>query len=396
MSNAFDFSDFPDRVGTGSIKWEPEHLLAKFGVNDALPMWVADMDFATAPYVLDALRTRLDHPLFGYTRVFEPYRHAVIDWFKTQHGWSIQNDWICHAPGIVSAMNLLVSAVTEPGDKIVVQPPVYYPFFSAVRDNKRELVLNPLVIDCHGLYQIDFDQLEKQFSDENVRLFMLCNPHNPGGRVWTKTELSRLIDLSIRYNVLVISDEIHCDLVWPGYTHQPLPLVDSRVLDHCIVCTASSKSFNLAGLQTSDIIIPNARLRKKYRLQLHKTGLADPNIMGLVATEAAYRNGLEWLKELRAQLVLNLEQLESFFAEQLPGVALMQTQSTYLAWFNLESFGVDAKVAEQALLKVGKVILNPGYIFGAPGEDWMRINFACPAPMLDEGLQRIKRGLDSL
>jgi cystathionine beta-lyase len=396
MPGIGDFCEFPDRVGSGSIKWEPEHLQAKFGVSDALPMWVADMDFATAPCVLDALRARLDHPLFGYTRVFEPYREAVIDWFKVQHGWTIQTDWICHAPGVVSAMNLLVLALTNPGDKIVVQPPIYYPFFSSVRDNKRELVLNPLEIDPHGLYQINFDQLEEQFSDKSVRLFMLCNPHNPGGRVWKKAELSRLIGLCIRHNILVISDEIHCDLVWPGYTHQPLPLADSRILEQCIICTASSKSFNLAGLQTSDIIIPDARLRRKYRSQLHKTGLGDPNIMGLVATEVAYRHGLDWLNELRAQLVRNLDQVELFFAEQLPDVTLMKTQATYLAWFNLNSYGVDAKIAEQALLNVGKVILNPGYIFGAPGDDWMRVNFACPAPILSDGLQRIKLGLDSL
>ncbi|MBT5031677.1 MAG: putative C-S lyase [Proteobacteria bacterium] len=396
MSDAGNFDDFPNRVGTGAIKWEPEHLKAKFGVSDVLPMWVADMDFETAPCVVEALKKRLEHPLFGYTRVFERYRQAVIAWFESQHGWQIEQPWICHAPGIVAAMNLLIQALTAPGDKVVIQPPVYYPFFGSVRDNGRELLLNTLKIDGEGLYQIDFDQLEEQLADDKTRLFMLCNPHNPGGRVWARQDLISLVELCIRYDVVVLSDEIHCDLVWSPFKHLPLPLADKRILEQCVVCTASSKSFNLAGLQTSDIIIPSASLRRKYRAQLHRSGLSDPNIMGLVATEAAYRYGLPWLKELRTQLASNLEQVEAFFAQQLPGVILMSTQATYMVWFNLQSYGVMAKIAERTLLEHGKVALNPGYIFGAAGDDWMRINFACPPTTLSEGLQRIKRGLDAL
>ena len=396
MSDAGNFDDFPSRVGTGSIKWEPEHLRAKFGVSDVLPMWVADMDFETAPCVADALKARLEHTLFGYTRVFSDYREAVIDWFDGQHGWRIEHDWMCYAPGVVAAMSLLIQALTKPGDKVVIQPPVYYPFFGSVRENGCELLLNTLEIDDDGIYQINFDQLEEQLADDRTRLFMLCNPHNPGGRVWSEQDLARLIDLCIGHDVLILSDEIHGDLVWPGHKHLPLPLADARVLDHCVICTASSKSFNLAGLQASEIIIPNASLRRKYRAHLHRTGLGDPNIMGLVATQAAYRCGLPWLNALREQLMSNLVQVQKFFAQQLPEVGLMPTQATYLAWFNLQSYGVEAKAAEKALLEHGKVALNPGYIFGAAGDDWMRINFACPPTMLADGLQRIKRGLDAL
>jgi cystathionine beta-lyase len=381
----YDFDRIIDRTGTGSLKWELGRTT--HGVDGVLPMWVADMDFEVAPPITEAIIRRANHPVYGYTLWRDSYYDAVTDWMKRRFDWEVQRDWIIFSPGIVPAVNLAVQAFTRPGEKVIIQPPVYYPFANAVLNNGRQLVNNPLVLEGDR-YLMDFEQLERVI-DRRTRMMILCSPHNPVGRVWTKEELSRLAEICLKHDILLVSDEIHGDLVMRGHRHFPMATVAPELKDRMITCTAPSKTFNLAGLQAANIMIPNEELRERYIVASRNCGVWLGNIFGLEALEAAYRHCEDWLEQLLAYLGENYRFLCGFVEDNLPEVNVLPLEGTYLAWMDFRSLGIDDDELEDLLLKKAKVWLDRGTLFGGPSGGFQRINIACPRPLLREGLDRI-------
>ncbi|MFZ3129631.1 MAG: PatB family C-S lyase [Desulfosporosinus sp.] len=392
-SKYYDFDKIIDRHHTGCIKWDFNQRT--FGREDILPMWVADMDFPAPEAVVEALVNRAKHGIYGYSDGMDGYYEALIDWMQERHGWEIQRDWISFSPGIVPALNELVRGLTKLGDKILVQFPVYPPFFQAVKNHGRELVSSQLTLE-NGRYAMDFADLEEKFGC-GVKMMILCNPHNPVGRVWERVELERLGQLCLTHGVLVIADEIHGDLIYKGYRHIPFASLSPELALLSIICTAPSKTFNLAGLQTSNLIIPNAKYRLAFRASLNLTGIHYPNVFGMTAMEAAYRHGSDWLDQLMDYLLGNLKFLNSFLDRELPQITAIQPEGTYLVWLNFRALGMKPKALQQFLVHEAGVGLSPGYLFGPGGECFARLNLACARSVLEEGLQRIKtavKGLD--
>ncbi len=385
----YDFDREVDRKNTAATKWDA--LEQRFGDKDLFPMWIADMDFVCPAPVLEAMKARVDHGVFGYNTKPDSYFQAIIDWMQTRHQWSVQKDWICHSPGVVPALSFTVSTFTEPGDKVIIQQPVYPPFASVVKNNGRELVNNPLVLK-DGRYCMDFDDLKSKL-DSRVKLLILCSPHNPVGRVWTRDELVQLGELCREHNVLVVSDEIHFDAVFDGHTHVPFASISEAFADRSIICTAPSKTFNLAGLQTSVVIIPNEELRAKFKKTLGGYDLDSLNTFGLVALESAYRHGAEWLDQLLVYLQENLRFLQEYLGEHAPQLTVIQPEGTYLVWVDCRALGLDAKELEQFMLKQAKVAVNQGYTFGPGGEGFVRLNIACSRKLLETGLERIVKAV---
>jgi cystathionine beta-lyase len=386
---AYDFDRTINRYQTASLKWDEADRL--FGSSGILPMWVADMDFRVPRPVIEAIKRRAEHGIFGYTTRPASYYDAVIGWMKRRHNWEIRKEWICHSPGVVPALSLMVQAFTQPGEKILIQPPVYYPFASVVLKNERELVYNRLVEDG-GTYRMDFMDLERKLSD-GVKMLILCSPHNPVGRVWRKDELEQLGRLCLEYGVLVVSDEIHADLVYSGHRHIPFAVLSEEFAQNSVICTAPSKTFNLAGLQTSNIIIPNETLRKTFTRIIDKNVLGLTNTFGVVATESAYREGDEWLDQCLAYLEDNLTFLIRFVDSRIPMMRVIKPEGTYLVWLDCRSLGLEGKELQHLLRKKAKVALDDGSIFGPGGEGFVRINIACSRSVLEEGLHRIERAL---
>lgn len=375
-----------DRYNTASLKWDDAEAL--FGARDILPMWVADMDFMSPAPVLEAIRQRADHGILGYTSRPDSYFDAVIHWMDNRYGWPVRKEWIYYSPGVVPALNFIVQAFTEPNDKVVIQPPVYYPFTNAVINNGRKLLHNQLR-DNNGHYEMDFDDLRRLLAPGDVKLLILCNPHNPVGRVWTRAELTELGDICLEHNVMVVSDEIHADIMFKGYAHTPFAAISEKFAMNSIVCTAPSKTFNLAGLQTSNIIIPNPALGEIFAAHLKKMHLLRPNVFGILATESAYNKGTEWLEQLLDYLQQNLDFLTEYFAKNIKKIKVIKPQGTYLIWLDCREMGLDAKGLEQFMLKQARVAMDDGYIFGPGGEGFTRINIACPRSILEEGIKRI-------
>ena len=383
----FDFDEIVVRRGTNSYKWD----LPKG--EDIIPMWVADMDFKTAPCIIDALKRCVEHGIFGYTFVPDSYYDAIINWFKRRHQWHIEREDILYTSGVVPAIACTLKATTMPGEKVLVQTPVYNCFFSAIKNSGCEVSENPLRREGDS-YVIDFDDFERRCSDEKTTVFLLCNPHNPAGRVWRKDELRRMNDICLKHHVKVIADEIHCELVMPGHTFQPFAAVDEACRDNCVVLNSPSKAFNIAGLQIANIVCHDAEWRRRINRAININEVCDVNPFGVIALQAAYNDGGEWLDALNQYIHENYLALKDFFRERLPRLEVCRLEGTYLAWINLSRIPITADEAARRLLGNAKVMLNSGTMYGREaGNSYLRINLACPRATLMEGLKRIGREL---
>ena len=382
----YDFDEIIPRRGTNSYKWDSARDA------DILPMWVADMDFRTAPSVVEALKRRVEHGIFGYVRVPDAYYAAVTNWFARRHDWQIEKEWIIYTTGVVPALSAVIKALTVPGDKVMVQTPVYNCFFSSIRNNGCGMIANPLIYR-NGTYQIDFADLEQKAADPSVKVLLLCNPHNPAGRVWTKQELTRIGDICIRNNVWVIADEIHCELVFPGHTYIPFASISQEFLMHSVTCTSPSKAFNLAGLQIANIISADTDIRIKIDKAINVNEVCDVNPFGVEALMAAYNDSEEWLEELKQYLFANYNYLRAYFAECLPKFPVSMLEGTYLVWVDCSVLNQSSDKIVKTLLEKEKLWVNEGGLYGEAGEGFIRINIACPRQQLIEGLNRLRRAL---
>ena len=385
----YSFDKIIDRRGTDSLKYD---LAAKRGMpEDIIPLWVADMDFPAPPEVLEALVEKSRHGIFGYSdTIGDDYFNSLADWYASRFNWHLSPKWLVKTPGVVFAICTAIRALTEEGDAVLIQEPVYYPFAGSVRANNRNLVVNELVYR-DGRYYIDFDDFEDKIARNRVRLFILCSPHNPVGRVWSEEELAAMGEICLKYGVKVVADEIHADFVYPGYRHHVFETIRPEFADMTITCTAPTKTFNLAGLQISNVFISNTELRKKFKQELEKTGYSQPNIMGLVACKAAYRYGAQWLEDLNSYLVSNLALVRDFLAQELPSVRLVEPEGTYLLWLDFRALDLPDKELNDLIVQKAGLWLNAGPMFGAGGEGFQRINIGCPAATLQKALERLKK-----
>ena len=385
----YDFDEIISRRNSNSYKWD---AVMEEGV---LPMWVADMDFRTAPAVVEVLRKRMDHGIFGYTKVPPVYYDAIINWFTRRHGWQIDRDWIIYTSGVVPALSAIIKALTVPGDRVLVQTPVYNCFFSSIRNNGCEIVANPLVY-TNGTYRIDFDDLARKATDPKVKLLLLCNPHNPVGRVWTQAELMCIGEICLRNDVLVVADEIHCELVYSGNTYIPFASISDDFRNRSVTCTSPSKAFNLAGLQIANIFAADESVRVKIDKAINLNEVCDVNPFGVEALVAAYNDGEEWLEELKCYLSDNYLYMRTFFNKYLPQFPVVKLEGTYLVWVDCSVLNRSSKEIAEILLKAEKLRINEGSMYGEAGEGFIRINIACPRQILIDGLNRLKRGLKEI
>ena len=386
----YNFDKLTQRRGTNSYKWD------ETDDPNVIPVWVADMDFETAPCIVKALQERVAHGIFGYTFVPESYYEAVINWFSRRHGWRIDRSWIEYTSGVVPALSATIKALTQPGDKVLVQTPVYNCFFSSIRNNGCEIVESPLLHSANT-YVINFVDLEQKLSDPAVKLFILCNPHNPAGRVWTPDELRHINDLCLRHNVRVVRDAIHGELTMPGYTYTPFASVSEASLNNSVTLNSPSKSFNTAGLQIANIISNDAAIRRRINLVIIINEVCDVNPCGVIALQSAYNEGEAWLEALKAYLYANYVALQSFFAEQLPQLPVTKLEGTYLVWVDISATGLDADSLTDRLLHEAKVMVNSGTMYGREaGKHFIRINIACPKARLMEVLTRMQQEINKL
>ncbi|MCM2534727.1 pyridoxal phosphate-dependent aminotransferase [Neobacillus pocheonensis] len=388
----YNFDQEICRQGTDCEKWD--NLKNQFGVKDVIPMWVADMDFKSPQPVIEALKQRAEHGVYGYGLRSDSYMESIVDWIKRRHRWSVKKEWITHSPGVIPALSLSIKSFTNPGDKIIIQPPVYHHFARVIQAAGREIVSNPLMLE-NGRYSMDFEDLEAKI-DAKVKMLILCSPHNPIGRVWSKEELTRLGQLCIKHNILIVADEIHFDFVYKTHTHIPFASISEEFANHSLTCIAPSKTFNLMGVQTSSIIIPNQQLRDRYDQELHTLSIGSPNIFGVVALEAAYRYGEEWLDQLLEYLQGNLEYTLSYFSDNIPQINVIQPEGTYLVWLDCRELSFSVKELDEFMLQRARVAMNEGHIFGREGEGFMRLNIACPRSMLKNALVGIENAVASL
>lgn len=385
----YDFSRPTDRRGTDSYKWNsaPE--------ADIIPLWVADMDFETFPAITEALQRRVAHGIFGYTRVPEAYYEAVCNWFGKHHGWHINREDIIYTSGVVPAVSAVIKALTLPGDQVIVQGPVYNCFFSSIRNNGCETVSNSLIYNKEELrYEIDFDDLERKLAHERARLMLICNPHNPGGRVWTRDELTRVAELCHKYGVRVVSDEIHCELTLYDNEYVPFGSLPDELSRDSITCCSPSKAFNTAGLQIANIVCRDAEVRNRIDRAININEVCDVNPFGVIALQAAYSDeGYEWLTQLRAYISSNYDLLRERFARELPKCKVMRMEGTYLAWIDCSELHISSDEIEEMLMHENKVWVNAGSMYGTEGAAFIRINMACTSELLNEGITRIVNGL---
>ena len=385
----YDFSRPTERHGTDSYKWDsaPE--------TDIIPLWVADMDFETFPGITEALQRRVAHGIFGYTRVPEAYYEAVCRWFDKRHGWHINREDIIYTSGVVPAVSAVIKALTLPGDQVIVQGPVYNCFFSSIRNNGCETVSNSLIYNKEELrYEIDFDDLERKLAHERARLMLICNPHNPGGRVWTRDELTRVAELCRKYGVRVVSDEIHCELTLYDNEYVPFGSLPDELSRDSITCCSPSKAFNTAGLQIANIVCRDAEVRNRIDRAININEVCDVNPFGVIALQAAYSDeGYEWLTQLRAYISSNYDLLRERFARELPKCKVMRMEGTYLAWIDCSELHISSDEIEEMLMHENKVWVNAGSMYGTEGAAFIRINMACTSELLNEGITRIVNGL---
>lgn len=386
----FDFDEIIDRKNSNCLKYD--FALQRNKPEDILPFWIADMDFKTAPEIIDAIRQRAEHGIFGYSEVKEEYFEALRSWMEEKHGWKIQRQWLVKTPGVVYALAMAIQAYTDPGEGVIIQQPVYYPFQEVILDNQRVLVNNPLVLGSDGRYHMDLEDFERKIVEQKVRLFLLCSPHNPVGRVWSRKELEALADICIRHDVIIVSDEIHGDFVFSGQ-HQVLADLNEELKNRTITCTSPSKTFNLAGLQISNIFIANPILRKKFKERIAASGYSQLNTLGLTACEAAYRSGGEWHRELMEYLRDNLEFLKDYLKAYLPQIRLIEPEGTYLIWLDFRGLNLTEAELEELIVHSAGLWLDSGNMFGKPGEGFERINIACPRSLLEKALKQLESAL---
>ncbi len=380
----YDFDKVVPRRGTNSYKWD----LVK--QDDVIPLWVADMDFAVAPPIQEALRKRMEHPVFGYTLVPDSYYESVINWFCRRHNWHIEKDWILYTSGVVPAVSCAIKAFTLPGEKVLLQTPAYNCFFSSIRNQGCEVLENELVREG-DTYRIDFDDFERKCADEKTTVFLLCNPHNPCGRVWTKEELQRMADICRKHHVKVISDEIHCEIIMPGCHFTPFALVDE---DNGVTLNSPSKNFNIAGLQIANIICKNEEWRRRIDRVINIYEVCDVNPFGVIALQAAYNECGDWIDEMNQYVWDNYQCLKRFVLDELPQIQVIRMEGTYLAWLDIMCYELSSDEATQQLLHEGRVFVSSGTLYGKKaGEGYLRINLACPRETLKQGLVRLGRVL---
>lgn len=390
----YDFDHYIDRTGTTSIKhaFKDEHQVP----GDVIPLWIADMDFRSPDEVCDAVRDAGAFGVFGYAKGHDDYYASVINWITKRHGWTPKRQWLICTPGVVCAISIAIKALTKPQDPVMIMQPVYHPFKNAVLHNNRTLVENPLLIGEDGRFFIDFPLMEKQFQEEKVKMLILCTPHNPGGRVWTKEELEKIISLCLKYHVLVVADEIHHDFVFPGHPHTEFAPLNSEMEQNCVICTAPSKTFNIAGLGLSNIFIPNDALRAAFQKEMDSTGLDVINIVSLDACKAAYTYGENWLEQLLVYIKGNADYVQAFLSEHLPEIAMMPLDGTYLAWLDFSGLGLSQSTLNTFLLQEAKIWLNDGELFGTGGTGHMRLNIGCPRGVLEKAMGQLKEAVRKL
>ena len=395
----YNFDKIINRKGTNCLKYD--YAVERGKPADVLPLWVADMDFTVSEEITKSLHAAVDHGIYGYTQPKDAYYNAITNWMEKNHNWKTKREWIMKTPGVVFALGAAVKAFTNPGDAVLIQNPVYYPFTNIIRDNDRRVIDNTLVYEKRvtegkSQYSIDYEDFERKIVQEHIKLFILCNPHNPVGRVWTREELQQLGEICLRHHVIVVSDEIHNDFVYPGFEHTVFANVDPRFTEFTVTCTAPSKTFNLAGLQISNIFISNETLREAFQKEIDKTGYDEPNALGAVACEAAYRGGQEWLDQLRAYLLENLNFLRAYLQEKLPQIHLVEPEGTYLVWLDCSELGISGKELDQFIVEKAGLWLDGGAMFGPSGADFQRVNIACPRATLELALDKLKAAVDNL
>lgn len=383
-----NFDEVINRKGTDCLKYD---FAKRRGMpEDVLPLWVADMDFRTSSYVEDALIERTRHGIFGYSESQEAYFDAVAGWMERHHHWQVKPEWLIKTPGVVFALAMAVKAFTEEGDSVLIQQPVYYPFSEVIEDNQRVVVSNDLYLGDDNRYHIDFADFEKKILDYNIKLFLLCNPHNPSGRVFTREELTKIGDICLKHGVLVVSDEIHHDFVFQG-EHTVFASLKKEYEDISVICTAPSKTFNLASMLISNIFIPNRQLKHRFRREVDAAGISQLSALGLVATQAAYEHGDEWYEKMLAYVKENISYVKNYVRENLPGVKVIDGEGTYLVWLNFNGTGIGPEELDRRIIHEAKLWLDSGRIFGATGEGFQRINVAAPRQIITECLERIRR-----
>ncbi len=387
----YNFDNVYDRSNTLSGKWDVEEGI--------IPMTTADMDFRVAEPIIDAMRKRLEHGIFGYNCRPASYYEAVISWMKSRYNWDVKKEWICNSPGVVGAITYCIQGFTKPGDKVLIQPPVYQQFANMIRLNDRVVVNNPLILK-DGRYYMDFEDLRAKTADPDVKMMLLCSPHNPSGRIWTKEELTKIVEICVENDVLLIDDEIHCDIVLYGNKFTALGTIlaesKNKFESHVIICTAASKTFNLAGLQTSNIIIPDEKLRTRYMHNLDAEHSLSTNSFGTIATENAYRYGAEWLSQLTSYIQANADHVTEYFAEHMKDAKVMKLESTYLLWIDCKAWGMNDKDLNDFFTDKAKVMINIGSIFGEAGTGYVRMNLAFPRKIIDEALVRVSTAYNEM
>ena len=389
----YDFNVINDRRNTNSLKFDfakennmPEGLVS---------MWIADMDFMAPESVINALREYVDKGIFGYSDPKDDYYEVVINWFKKHFDWEIKKEWIVKTPGVVIALALAVRAFTEKGDAVIIQPPVYYPFYNVIRNNERKIIESPLIYK-DGAYSIDFEDFENKIKENDVKLFIMCSPHNPVCRVWTKEELKKLGEICKKYGLYVVADEIHCDFVYPGFEHTPFMLACPEMADRTVICTAPSKTFNIAGLQMSNIVIPGEKTRALYEKEVLSAVHTCSNAMGIIAAKAAYEGGEEWYNECFSYIRGNLDYVRSFVKDNLPGIKLIEPQGTYFAWLDCSGLGMNKDELNDFIVNKAKLWLDGGHIFGESSELFQRIVLACPRATVEKAMANLKAAVDQL
>lgn len=387
----YNFDEIINRENTASVKYDLRKDI--FEKEDVIPMWVADMDFKTPDFIIKAIKDRANHEVFGYSFRPESYFLSIVNWLKRRHNWGISEDWISFSPGIVPAVNMAILAFTEPNDKIIIQPPVYFPFFSAIKNNNRTIIENPLKLK-NGRYCFDLNDLEKKLAD--AKMLILSNPHNPGGSVWTKKELKRLGEMCLENNVLIMSDEIHADLVFKDFKFTPLASISKEIADSIVTFIAPSKTFNMAALSTSSVIASNKELKDKYDKVLDAIHVGLGNVFGTVASEAAYSYGDEWLDQLMDYLSVNLDFTQEFLKEKIPQIKMIRPEGTYLVWLDCSELNLKEKDLKEFMIKDAGLGFNDGRMFGTGGEGYMRMNIACPKQTLLNALINLEKAVNKL
>lgn len=387
----YQFDEVIDRKNTNSLKYD--FALERGKPEDVLPLWVADMDFRTPDTIIKEMQKSIQHGIFGYSECKQDYYLTLKNWFLNRFDWKIEEEWLVKTPGVVYAIATAIRALTKEGDAVLIQRPIYYPFSEVIIANGRKLINNALIYE-NGAYHIDFEDFENKIKENNVKLFLLCSPHNPVGRVWTKEELMKIGDICVRNQVIIISDEIHADFTYKGFEHHVFGSLKPEFLMNSIICTAPSKTFNLAGLQVSNILIANKDIRKRFKNEIQKTGYSQLNTMGLIACRAAYEHGAEWLDELKDYIEENLTFLRTYLKEHIPKIKLVEPQGTYLIWLDFQELAFEGEELDNIILHKAKLWLDKGIMFGIEGKGFQRINIACPRSILQKALDQLEAAIN--